>query len=136
MATGFVLGQGIEWQGLGGLQKILDTAPSDAIKAAKRVLFREGEKIMTDSKQRFVPVDLGELKDSGFVDKPVVKPFTQTVSVTLGFGGIAKAYALIQHENLGFKHKTGGPKYLERPVDLAAKRVSRNVGQAIGRAIT
>jgi len=126
----------IAWEGLGNLEQILKGAPDKAIKAAKTSLFREGEKIMTDSKRRFVPVDLGVLRASGFVDRPEVRAFSKQVSVTLGFGGAAKAYALIQHENMEFRHKTGGPKYLSRPVELAAKRVSRNVGRAIGEAIT
>ena len=91
-------------------------------------LFQEANKIMADSKENFVPVDLGALKNSGRVSKPELK---QPISVTLSYGGTAKDYALIQHENLWFKHPTGGAKYLERPVMNAAPEFLRNIGNKV-----
>ena len=71
------------------------------------------EKIMTISK-RLVPVDFGILKTSGLVEKPEKKG--KKFMVTMGYGGAASAYALVQHENLSFAHTVGQAKYLEEPL--------------------
>lgn len=77
-------------------------------------LYQEAETVMTASKQQFVPVDLGALRDSGFVQPPVVTG-TQA-HVVMGFGGPSVDYAVIQHEDLTLRHTVGGPKYLELPL--------------------
>lgn len=77
-------------------------------------LYAEGEAIMADSREHFVPVEHGVLKDSGHVELPVWNG--DTVTVGMGYGGAAKDYAVIQHENLTFAHPHGGgAKYLELP---------------------
>ena len=101
-------------------------------------LFQEGEKIMADSKENFVPVDLGALKNSGRVSKPELK---QPISVTLSYGGVAKAYALAVHEHPsghsppswsgGVTFNRGGPKYLEKPVMEAVPEFLRNIGNKV-----
>jgi len=123
----------IEWEGLDKLQADLGSATREVRRGAARALKREGEKIMTTSKQRFVPVDLGPLRASGFVQPVVI--VGNRISVTLGFGGAASAYALIQHENMEFQHTRGGPKFLERPVNNAARRVAVAVGRAVEEAL-
>ncbi len=123
----------IKWVGLDKLERLLKGAPREVKQNAAAALKREGEKIMTISKQRFVPVDQGPLRASGFVDFPVVG--RNRVSVTLGYGGAAKAYALIQHERMDLQHSRGGPKYLERPVNAAASEVSRAVARAVERSL-
>lgn len=80
-------------------------------------LYRVGESIMTDSKAHYVPVDQGVLRASGYVAPPVEEP--GAVSVTLGFGGPAQAYAEVQHERLDYHHKVGQAKYLEIPTRIA-----------------
>lgn len=77
-------------------------------------LFAAGEEIMADSKERYVPVDQGVLKGSGFVDPPQKRGGRYTVA--LGYGGPAAAYAIVQHERLDYRHTVGGPKFLELPV--------------------
>lgn len=101
------------------LQQALTDLAQRATPALAAALSQEAETIMTTSKQSFVPVDLGVLRDSGFVQAPDVSG--SSVSVTMGFGGAAEAYALVQHERLDYHHTTGGPKYLERPFLMAAK---------------
>lgn len=108
---------------LGRLKKLSDRFPARAAAA----LYVEGEMVMTRSKRDFVPVDLGVLRNSGFVEKPVVED--KDVHVTLGYGGAASAYALAVHETpsgfdppswqgtkVNFKPAGRGPKYLERPL--------------------
>ena len=97
------------------LQRLGDQAPA----AAARALFEEAEAIMGDSKEHYVPVDVGTLKASGHVQLPVVSG--NDVSVTLGFGGAAEDYAIVQHERLDYHHAVGGAKYLERPLLAAAR---------------
>lgn len=78
----------------------------------KRALVMFGEKVMTRSKDEFVPVRDGILKNSGHVRPHKGKK----IGIDLVYGGPAESYALVQHENMEFQHKVGGPKYLERPL--------------------
>lgn len=112
-------------------------------------LYKLGEEIMTDAKDEYVPVDQGILRGSGFVNEPVVE--TAQISVTLGFGGAAEAYALKQHEDLSLHHPpkdTGhdehrlsnmdarpnaGSKYLERPVLAKAHLLPERCGAIVAR---
>lgn len=75
-----------------------------------------GEEIMTDAKAslpgRGVPRDLGTLAASGRVEGP-----RGDGTVLLSFGDAASPYALIQHENLSYRHELGEPRYLVRAVD-------------------
>ena len=97
-----------------------------------RGLREEGETIMTRSK-RLVPVDLGTLRASGFVDGPDLSGNTATV--ILGYGGAAQAYALIQHERTDYRHTSGQAKFLEQPVNEAANGFSARLARRIGRKI-
>jgi len=139
---------GVTWVGLTKFEKNLKLKPAEASLAFRRALKEEAEAIMTTSKQKFVPVALvggGTLRDSGFVEDPVTRG--SKISVTLGYGGFAKAYALAIHEHPSksspptwkgkeLNFNVGGVKYLERPMDLAAPRVIKNAGREVGEAIT
>lgn len=97
----------------------LDALVAELPQAVAAALYQEAEAIMADSKANYVPVDTGVLRDSGYVEQPEIDG--NEISVTLGYGGAASAYALVQHERLDFHHTVGGPKYLERPfLDAAA----------------
>lgn len=91
-------------------------------------LFEVAEEILTLAKEKYVPVDLGALRASGFVRfDNRFKEYT----VKIGFGGAAAPYALIQHENMQYKHTTGGPKYLERPVMERAGSIGKDVADKV-----
>jgi hypothetical protein len=83
-------------------------------------LYAIAEEIMTDIKDavpgKGVPVDEGTLRDSGKVmlDGPLGGSHT---SVYLTFGGAAAPYALIQHENLQYKHPIGEARYMVRGIE-------------------
>jgi hypothetical protein len=127
-------GTNLTIEGLREALRVIRDLPDGALKAAARGLFVEGERVMTLSKRDFVPVDLGTLRASGHVQPPAVQG--SRVSVTLGYGGAASAYAVVQHERLDFNHPRGGQaKYLEAPVMQEANRINRNVSDAIGDAI-
>ena len=96
-------------------------------------LHMESELIMTDIKTGgWVPKDTGALETSGFVEPTVLTP-TEAVS-TLGFGGAATQYALIQHEAQHFNHPgQGQAKYLEAPLRLWAPRILDPIASRIRR---
>ena len=81
------------------LRDALRRAGAAGVKALARGLRREAEAIMTDSKEHYVPTNISTLKTSGFV-QPVQVSATG-VTVTLGYGGAAQAYALYVHEGIG-----------------------------------
>ena len=97
--------------------------------ALGNTLYQEGNAIKT-SAQKIVPHDFGVLESSGYVEPPQYQG--DAVSVTLGFGGAAKEYALEQHENLEYAHDEGRQaKYLEEPTVAAHAGMSERVAQKI-----
>ncbi len=134
----------IHFQNLDLVQKQLRAMPVKALLALKAGLYREGETIMTASK-RITPVapDGGTLRASGFVEQPKVSK--NAVTVELGFGGAAKAYALAVHEHPskhsppswknGVTWNVGGPKYLERPVNEAEQGFGKRVAKEMERRL-
>ena len=114
-------------------------------KALTRALVEEAEDLMADSKQ-VVPVDTGNLRDSGTVLPPKRGVGLMDVSVEAGYGGPAAPYALVVHENpragktggvtpSGSKRRffaqTGGWKYLEQPFNQRVKGVEGRVAAII-----
>jgi hypothetical protein len=105
------------------IRRIADRFP-DTVAGALNI---EAELVMTRSKREFVPVDKGTLPNSGFVEAAV--RVGNEVSVTMGFGGAAAAYATAVHETpsasdppswvgnvVQFSPAGHGRKYLERPL--------------------
>lgn len=82
-------------------------------KVAAPLLLTEAELLMTKAKM-LTPVDTGALRASGHVQAPVVE--NGKVTVTLGFGGAAEAYAVPVHERMDVHHPVGQAKFLEQPV--------------------
>ena len=101
-----------------------------------RGLFKEGEGIMTISKQAYVPVDTGTLRASGFVDRPIRRG--TKILVMLGYGGPAAPYAIFVHEDMDAFHVVGQAKYLEVPFRRArrgmAKRLARDARKQLKRS--
>lgn len=99
-----------------------------------KALYQEGNDILRAAKV-LTPVDTGVLKGSGFVNRPEVTG--AEVSVTLGFGGAASAYAEVQHEELSYYHKPPTQaKYLEQPFTDAVnsgmeQRIARKLQQEL-----
>jgi len=102
------------------LRKIRKQSP----KALGAALFQEGEKIMRDSKESFVPVDLGNLKNSGHTEPPSIK--MNGVTVTLGYGGAAASYAIFVHE-IDKNYRVGQWKYLEVPLNNAIPKMAKSL---------
>lgn len=104
-------------EGVGALRSALNEKGAQAVQALGAALYQEAEEIMARSKASYVPVDTGALRASGQVTGPAISG-TQA-SVVLGYGNSSVKYALIQHENLSYKHTVGQAKYLEQPVNEA-----------------
>lgn len=122
-----------------GLQETilsLQRSGMDIVQASKAGLYRVGQQIMADSKEHYVPVDTGVLRASGYVEPPTQSG--SVVTVTLGYGGAAQAYATVQHEDLSFHHTVGQAKYLEIPARLhmggAAASLVPDIQKAIDQA--
>lgn len=103
-----------------------------------RAVYRRAEAIMARSKSEFVPVDNGILRNSGHVN-PVMRQ-GRLVSVSMAYGGAAKAYAIAVHEHLSqysppswratavrFSPAGRGPKYLERPLFEALRTMAQDI---------
>jgi hypothetical protein len=114
-----------------------------AKKAEARIgpaLYRQGHRIMTRSKEEFVPVDLGTLRASGTVGEP--EGLGIDTSLRLSYGSAATPYALAVHETHSRHdppswkaHKgpinfvTGGSKYLEKPFLEAVPTLIRDLAR-------
>lgn len=102
--------------------------------ALAAALFQEAEAVMAESK-REVPVDMGTLRNSGFVDEPTI--MHGEVEVTMGYGGSASAYALWVHEGIG--PAVGRPAFMPpvAPFTEWARRVlgKPELGFVIARAV-
>jgi hypothetical protein len=109
-----------------------------ALDAAKGSLYRSAEKIMTTSKESYVPVDTGNLRESGHVALPQVKK--NEVIQVLGFGGPAGTgnyanqtnakdvgYAIVVHEDPDAVHPVGQWKYLEEPARKAIPEIVKDL---------
>lgn len=107
--------------------------PDKALKAAGSSLYLEGEGIMTLSKEVYVPVDLGVLCGSGFVELPQFE--RNKVSIVLGFGGPAAPYAVEVHEDLQAYHTVGEAKYLSKPFRSSAKELSQRLADDIAKEL-
>lgn len=117
---------------------------------ALEVALEEGDRIMTRSKEEFVPVEEGELRDSGEVHgwigqgRDALGRFTaKGVQVELSYN---TPYALAVHEHMSehspyswtnakhevhFNPSGHGPKFLERPLMEAAANMNSRMAVKI-----
>ena len=95
-------------------------------------LYVEAELIMTDSKANYVPVDTGQLRNSGTVLRPEIT--SNQVSVTLGYGGASAPYAAKIHEAPP-RWGQGKNKYLSKPLNKASAGMTQRLSDAIARRV-
>jgi hypothetical protein len=108
-------GFNVALHGFAEFDRALADNPDRVMVAGGGALYRKAWQIMGRSKEEFVPVDLGILKDSGDVALPEIDG--NAMVVEMGYGGAAAAYALKQHEDLTLNHPNGGEaKFLEKPL--------------------
>lgn len=107
--------ESVRLDGAAQLRAALMRAPARALFLLGGALYIEANGMMTES-QGEVPVDEGTLKASGVVMMPRLSG-SLSVEVSFGYGGAARAYALIQHERTDFNHRVGKDHYLSDPVN-------------------
>lgn len=109
----------IDIKGRAEMERAIRTLGENGPKAMALALENEAERIMNQAKD-IVPVDTTALETSGIVDLPMISG--SDVTVKMGFGGAASAYAEVQHEELSYYHKPPTQaKYLEQPLQEAAE---------------
>lgn len=118
--------------GMAGLRRALAAAGERGNEALAAAVADEADAIMAESKRR-APVDTGTLRSSGTV-APVERQRGK-VSVEMGYGGAASAYALVQHEEMGYNHPVGEAKFLERPLRERAPKVAGNLARRVRRGL-
>ena len=119
----------IRWTGIREFRRDMALLKVGTPQQIGRALYAEANQIMTRSKADFVPVDTGTLRASGHVDQPKTEP--GRITVTLGYGGAASAYALVQHERLDYHHTVGQAKYLAQPVNEAAAGFGQRIAARV-----
>ena len=95
-------------------------------------MYVEAELIMTDSKVNYVPVDTGQLRNSGTVLPAEIK--NNQVSVILGYGGASAPYAAKIHEAPP-RWGQGKNKYLSKPLNKASAGMTQRLSDAIARRV-
>ena len=116
----------VDFKGGESVMRALRLLGEKAPEAMGKALYQEGNDILREAKV-LTPVDTGVLKGSAFVNLPEVSG--GEVSVTLGYGGAASAYAEVQHEELSYYHKPPTQAlFLKQPFDEA---VSNGMEQRI-----
>lgn len=120
----------LQIEGADQLLARLQRARKDSIRIIGPALYAEAWLIMADSKH-IVPFEQGTLSGSGTVFAPEYT--ANSVTVRLGYGGAAQAYAVVQHERTDFRHAQGRQaKYLLTPMVSAAKVLTSRLEQRIG----
>lgn len=111
-------------QGIRILTHLFNVAPKRARRAFTLSLYRQARLIMKRSKEYYVPVGVtGNLRASGTVKRPVM--FGDIVLVEMGYGGAAKAYAEIQHENEELSHPPKNRRKTSKGKKIRYKRAGR-----------
>lgn len=130
MATGIRLEASVT--GSGKIISMLRAHKEKAVQALKRELYQEAEGIMTMSKE-LVPVDTGNLRDSGTVKLPVQEG--SSIVQELGYGGTAAPYAIFVHENTVVFHKVGMAKFLEIPFRQSQKGMAERIAAGMRKSL-
>ena len=118
--------------GWGDLAKFFRQAPDAVTDGLERGLVIEANEMMADAKEQ-TPVDTGTLRASGTVGTP--DRSGSGVSVDLGFGGAASAYAVVQHEGVHLRQVVGTSKFLERPVLARAGELGSVLAREVNREL-
>lgn len=120
--------------------------------AANREMSIIAHEIILDAQENYVPVDVGNLRDSGDSDEAVENSTQEITQIGMWFGGEptveqtahgvvdVRKYALEQHENMEYKHNDparpqAGAKYLERPFVTKMPDIGPRIARAIAEAL-
>lgn len=99
--------------------------PKSFMNEAGNAFYEEGEIELKEMKA-ITPVESGDLRDSGEIDKPVVKG--DSISVTIRFGE-GLDYSVIVHEDTERFHPHGQAKFVEQPLNESAPHILKRVAK-------
>ena len=100
------------------LSKVYAVAGQDVLE-----LYTELVQLMEVIKSEYVPIETGDLADSGYVSEPFLVGNKWTIAIGFSSQHGGYEYALIQHERLDYFHPHGQAKYLEEPlIEWAASK--------------
>ena len=91
-------------------------------------LYQEAQVEMMESKKR-CPVDVGTLRASGHVLKPIMEG--RKISIDLVYGGAAEDYAVVQHEALDFHHTVGQARYLASVLEESESSMGQRIAARV-----
>jgi hypothetical protein len=116
------------------LQRLLTIGGPRAAKAVGQALYKEAAQVFENS-QLEVPVDTGNLRNSGQLGLPFTENGQMVVEIS--YGGAAADYAIYVHEDLEARHQPGKKaKFLEGPLKRQTKgmstRLTRSVEKGLG----
>lgn len=111
--------------------ELLTMLDSEVPQELLAVLYQEGELIMADSKENYVPVVTGRLRASGYVNMGVFAGKASKKEVILGF---TAPYAMEVHERPPYMGQ-GKNKFLEKPVNKAMKGMNNRVAKKLAARI-
>jgi len=118
----------VEVEGFGEAMALL-AVEKKVVPATMEALYAEAQIVLAESKRQ-VPYRFGALSGSGMVHQPY--SVGSKVAVEISYGGTAVDYAMVQHENLMFKHAEGRKaKYLEDPITDAQGRLAKNIASRV-----
>lgn len=134
----------VEVTGADEVRKSLAKLGRAGQEAARKVLGDEVRDMLPEIKANTPvdPEDGGQLRDSVRATKPTI---TRTGRVSAGVvaGGAplrkvlgkrkANVYAVVQHEEMGLQHTTGGPKFVERAFVRRAPKIPAKLLDALDR---
>lgn len=93
-------------------ERTLNEFADQTVTTAGEVLYQVAQTILTVSQSDYVPVVTGNLRASGFVDRPV-RHGADEISVEMGY---STSYAWARHEAPMDWGQAGHSKYLERAI--------------------
>jgi len=129
------MAKSIEIENIDKLINLLQKGGAGARQALRQSLYVEAQMAFAESQQE-VPVDFGNLRNSGQAYGIQVNSFGDTLEITLGYGGVAASYALIVHEDMNARHKGGTKaKYLEDPIKRRAAGLSGRLLTSVDNAL-
>ncbi len=115
------------------LTQLLIQGGPRAAKALEQSLYKEAAAVFAQS-QMEVPVDTGNLRNSGQLGLP----FTENgqVVVEISYGGAAADYGIYVHEDLEARHNPGtNAKFLEGPLKRQIKGMATRLSASVARGL-
>lgn len=131
----------INLMGADAMIRLLSKAPAQALQYTETALFEEALEIIAEGQNYLTPVEHGTLAGSGTVLPPALNG--NRISVTLGYGGPASAYAMYVHELLespsgkpiNWTKAGSGAKYLENPTRKAIPQIEHRIFRKLNKIL-